>query len=1322
MMFSKKQLTLIFGFALTLSACWKPESNDEKRDAASFNISSFSGEDQTPNDLKTKWKYPTYKIMTYKLCLEDRSTTNKARGQKFAVIDPVTDSVVADDKTVNDGCMIWQEKLDYNYFAKQSYYIEVKRIIRATGSHLGERTVTFYVNPWASDRSEKDVKTVVYNKNNKIDLGKVAPKGMELKALNGEIQTKPRIWIADLNLKVTKGRQFIKVDVADPTKEIAAASGLTLDISFRPKVELYKSDGSIYWKEVEQGHFRVFSHLIATDLGQKGNERLILTRDAAPVFGRVHDRTVSVEQDVLLKARATNGRLEIALHVDAIDGPANIAPFEGVYRLEQASNLTGGFKPTIKLAVIDETKRFNLREYLGGATNFEELQKSRHALKADPFTFGVAKPRYLKVGAGETATRRDVEYMVMTCVIDNALGTNVGEGMKFVVQMADGSRKDVYADVQGCIRWNSKLNHEYYQPEKFFFEDVKIFDETGTTLIGKKSFAINPWDDKFTFGWDRLEMEDKFFDEIQKRELIPSMFYLDQFSYHTLRFRYEIDRFMNLQVKKTILLELHPQVLRYSGIVGGRKVTEDLRDGIYLLKVAIQKDYLDPSEKGVFIRNRKGNKNFSQKNDIAKKYYVDVAEKFVQVFDGRIITPIELSMSDLRLMRVRSQFLIQLETVDEEKIQVSNLLDEKFWPLLREKREDNQKVDEVLDDSQKEALEKEIRAEKAARQEVLTKAVRQWVDLKVAKETDFAKNFGLTDEDMAELERRLAVNSFFKFDLSPKINPNDYIAHDSGLNKRTFIGPMIFLSNAYGDSVRPTDSLNEVYCETNDCNYIEKIRREEGYAKANKVYEHNQFFGSIAHLANKSVDDFIAKKMELDRVYYSRMPQIASLGNFADAFNLNIISLTNERFTSLKEGCELEGLTQCEEPSPRQILMSQVPHIWTSDAIRLKSISSSTTPVTLVTSRRVEHGQAFNERDFEAIWSAQSLDAKYAEWVCYMIAGRSSQDKPMGYKMIRVYKECLNAAEANPNFMIIDRRLRVGKTGSYEFRGGKQMNLNVGSSFSIGHSNSTSISTGVEAFDFIASIPIVGKLIKPLSLKVGSSESTSMSDGTSVSEQTYLVMQMANFMVDLKLYERCFVLRPSIDWLRQVQVSLAKNKRNHNAEPGYVEDLESNGVMVCGGGYVKNLVSVMESYFYFTQHFTEGDMLDQYDLYNHPWLLALRGVRDFTQFAKLLRKQSEKTADWYSALNPLVYITELMGEGDVAMPWQKVVDKTGWPLDKMAETYRNTLPSFPGLYTLVHHDEFIKDYPWEIKHTDLDFFKSKKFDSEGREYPFDKKK
>ena len=1316
MMFSKKQLGLMLSLSLLLSACWKPETNNEKREAATFTISSFDGKDETPGDLKTKWKYPTYKIMNYRLCLEDQSTTSKARNQKFAVIDPDNNQTLIDSSTDSNGCIFWKENIKYNYFAKKAYFLEVKRLVRATGAHGGEREFTFYINPWAQERDEKN--SVVYEKDAKekripVDPAKIVPKAKEFAALSGELEEKPRIWLSDFSMQILK-------DFTESSKGVGA---LKFTLSFKPQIQLYRTDGTFKRMPIEVGHFSIFSHLLANEVGSKGNQKAILTSDAAPALGSINrNGTVQIDQRKILRVRATSGNLELALRVEPMDGPSSVSAFEGVYQMSEAQNLAGKSSPYMKTEILNNDS-FKLNQYLETSANYEELLKSKHLLKADPYTFTVARPRYLKVGPGETATKREVEYMVATCAIDNILGSPVGEGVKFIVQMPTGEYKDVYSDNQGCIRWDWHLTHYYYAPEQFFSEDVKIYNENHVQ-IGVKRFAINPWDDKFTFGWDRLEMDEKFFDRIAKRDLIPSKFYIDQFSYHTLRFRYEIDRFMNLQVKKTILLELRPQVLRYSGIVGGRKVTEDIRDGIYLLKVAIQKDYLDPAEKNVFIKNRNGKNKTSQKRDIAKKYYVDVASKLVQVFDGHIITPVELSMSDLRLMRVRSQFLIQLETVDEEKVQVSNIMDEKIWPSLRKNRGMGNKSDAAEDDDRKEAIRENLVKEKKQERTKKLNEILSWLNTKSVYSPDFLEKSGLSEADYAELKKRLEVNDFSAFDMSPLTNPDQYIDHNAGIKKRTFTGPMIFLSNAYSDSVRPTDSLNEVYCETNDCNYIEQFRQDQGYSKPSRSYEHNKYFGSIAHLANTSVDDFISKKLEIDKNYFDKMPEVSSLGNYASIFNLKLVSMKDERFLSLKDDCDIQT-EDCRISTALQIPFASMPLVlkeyqpqWGGrKELNLRPIFQNFVPSTLSVQVRKQIGENFTAKSFEEIWLGNKkephhLSSRYAEWFCYMITNDNIEGRMVSQNLQSVYKDCLRSYDANPqSFIFVDRKLRVNKTGSYEFRGGKQMNLNVGSSFSIGHSTSASISTGTEGFDIMSAFPvgnIAKKMIKPLSVKFGASESYSSSDGTSVSEQTYLVMQMANFVVDLASYERCFILTPHQDWLKKTKVMLAHSREN----------LKSNGVMICSGDIVNDPVNVMESYFYFTQHFTEGDMLDQYDLYNHPWLLALRGVRDFTNFAKLLRKQSDKNdVKWSDGLNPLNLL-----KSDYVSPTDKVVDKTGWPLDKMAETYRNVLPSFPGLYTLVHQNEFIQDYPWDIEHTDASFFSSPGFDDVGGEAAIGNKK
>ena len=289
----------------------------------------------------------------------------------------------------------------------------------------------------------------------------------------------------------------------------------------------------------------------------------------------------------------------------------------------------------------------------------------------------------------------------------------------------------------------------------------------------KYVYYMNPWDEKWTFGWDARDMLENYPKQIQEQmKTAPdSKLFIGDFKYETLGFRYAVDKFLNLKVKKMILLRLKPYVLKYNSIVLGRGATEELRDGIYLIKVALQKDYLDPSAKGIliydkklsrdelrnrnqqilsncfekeitlepgdhdyhvydyslnhcsgqvflpdlyqsisqpmakdingenirFYQDREGN-TYSALNGEEipgqvigsdKRQFISIQQKLVRVLGGQIITPVEIEISDLRLMRIRNQLFIQLETVDEHKLRaatmVGNLLkssDENYEELL----------------------------------------------------------------------------------------------------------------------------------------------------------------------------------------------------------------------------------------------------------------------------------------------------------------------------------------------------------------------------------------------------------------------------------------------------------------------------------------------------------------------------------------------------------------------------------------------------------------------------------------------------------------
>jgi hypothetical protein len=298
--------------------------------------------------------------------------------------------------------------------------------------------------------------------------------------------------------------------------------------------------------------------------------------------------------------------------------------------------------------------------------------------------------------------------------------------------------------------------------------------------------------------------------------------------------------------------------------------------------------------------------------------------------------------------------------------------------------------------------------------------------------------------------------------------------------------------------------------------------------------------------------------------------------------------------------------------------------------------------------------------------------------------------------------------------LIMDERYRVLETGpDYVFNGGLQVNLNVGESFSVSRSGSYGGSTefidflplAVGGFGFAVQGPMgafigtavggtISKILKPLSVK--NSSSLSNSDGTSVSQSTYLVAQIAKFNVQLTKYEHCRVFHLDADTSESLFYELQKStfwfNPNFSKSEGAIRDALNRGIFVCDGKPVNESIKVPEDYFYFTQHFTEGDMLDQADLLNAPWLLSLRGDRDFGTFLNAIEAHEGISLSRYN------WKSLLSWAGVDATPKPR---RVGWPLEQMAETYRNTLPSFPGFYTILPKDDQLTTFPIDNRHIEI---------------------
>ena len=541
-------------------------------------------------------------------------------------------------------------------------------------------------------------------------------------------------------------------------------------------------------KALLTGRFQVFANIIASGVGD--NKPQVLGSSRGSFVWSTDQYGLQMSIPVHLKYRSELGSVHLALKVVPMSRGINkLEPFTAVYRLGQWDSWVKSQKP--QFAFGDNLRPLEGIDYdkYAGQINDEctkNTQTKGPIRCTKSFFLRSFRPRFVRIMPGETATDRTLQYKVEACFLDGLFGRKVGSGLQFQITTSDKGKDDVderWTNNDGCLNWFGFLSHKYFRKEvlekkvakvKFLGSHINPFEDEYT-------YYMNPWDEKWTFGWDARDMPEGYPDDIkEQRDQAPdSKIFIPAFKYETMGFRYSIDRFLNLKVRKTVLLSLYAYTLKYNSIILGRGATEILRDGIYLMKVALQKDYRDPaasnkvkiriSDEGFENQNEnvgdiidQANKNldqvdkkckdsnneykecisqpnveytllrpdeiratanegcvnsdnqetclnkfahenypkcgilnlnfdncmeevfqdsaetFEDSNDETKRQSIAIQQKLVRVLGGRIITPIEFEMSDLRLMRLRNQLFIQLETIDENKLKLATRISDIF--------------------------------------------------------------------------------------------------------------------------------------------------------------------------------------------------------------------------------------------------------------------------------------------------------------------------------------------------------------------------------------------------------------------------------------------------------------------------------------------------------------------------------------------------------------------------------------------------------------------------------------------------------------------
>ncbi len=1302
----------------------------------------------------------------------------------------------------------------------------------------------------------------------------------------------------------------------DKSENLENIDGLRFDLTLLMKLGFrYPNliDG-VGISEISAGRFRVHAHLVLEPATR--SQPVLLTPGINPLVSEIaRNNDLQLDYKAIIPFYPSAGMIKLAVKIYPLGVTEGLKPLDRLFTVGTFNDLIGRNGGLIE----DEDSRnniFDFDEYIKASIDGENAYQQGYVDKARDFELEDLSIRFSTVEAGETAAQRTVIFRVDTKAFDETSNTPVGDNVSFeVVSLhtdyntpTDKSKWKFYTITDaknpedpsrvrpgGRITWYDTITHKYYQTEELVERDIFISkwrpgldlrkkvkdwaisaegipdDKLLPAGIQKLKIYINPWDEKFgTFGQDARIASESFLKKVRGREKIQPRFFIGDYGYETLRFRYKIDKDMKLNVKKTVLLSMMPKVLRYSSILEGINSIYNLRDGIYLMKTAIQKDYLDPSARNesdilqipfeldgefsnlpsqefnpedfknipdidieapngdsqVFYGGKPVTDQFIDglpnrsavsipvENPISvdgsisytdprRKRAMSMVKKLVRVNAGRVITPVEFSVEDLRLMRIRQQFFVQLEPVNQVRLQMVNLIKERFEQIFQIKLGEKSPIlakmtpqeearlkslmtraldavaEAVSDDvyiSKLEDLEniinhpkvsesfqafersqfrgqnldlrlkdilREIKTDKdeAAILNISGEDVEQRLDQieqnkkDLRKEHDQALN---TLDEISELNEKtrdsLTVQMRQCRELSPvtvhydesqktesstdridavtkalipfetnifednyadnvsKFQPlgnngdqffeslinqstlnqmlkNDFtitpafsavsnldmlIDKKSGIKGRTFVGPMTFLYNTNKGSLRPTDNLDEAYCESDDCNSLNTSIDSQYGEIQNYEYEKSPYHGSIAHFLNVTFSDqeFVDQRtglrtkikgletmfqeLQSERKAYRKVEGL--LTRFLDYFDMSYVSLTDRPLDRLVCRDDIASNKCFRKDTEKTVLVDDFLSQYSDTVNKLVNLDySPNQPVELKfqnivgsprngfsSDRLLDHkniseltipwgfvSPVFNKDLERCVSDIPELDSlcssanekkrlgglirsKFDVEVAYaeptknelrdiiryqfsgneMVSAKAAKfDIGVQSKMcdLLIYGEiaknakklvvteadklqlrrdlfdmslrCQTDIKNGLEPVVIERKFRIFETGRYYFLGGKSMNINASQDVRVSSGLRVARNFGARPLRLITGIIEKGTnfISKTLSLVVGSFDfSYSMQrdrgfiESTGISKGTYLVMQNAEFEVELTNYEQCLTVRWSPDLLKSI--------------------------------------------------------------------------------------------------------------------------------------------------------------------------------------------
>ena len=1117
-----------------MSGCVKPQNHDSKiDDSASFYVSDVKASLAT-NDLIDGYSIPRSRLYTMTACLKDRRTDEALPGLPFEISGGSGSREIDQEfSTDKNGCAIWREKIAFDFLA-QEIYLPMKRTLTLKGLQSGSRVMNLAVNPWTRNESAPAF----------VDLDHSSVPAKQLSVSETTSPQPRRLYIASLPIKNSAAEgagatvsRNIKVYL-DPSISMTDINGNSVNVAIT----------------VKAGNLKVSATLIesVTDGGLETKTITSKVTDAAVKF---EDGKLSATLPLEIRRGTSASRYVLALVVKPVDGPKNLLNFEGIFSLGDLKSLTESGASTAELKTSNADSAFTVESYLSGVgTAAASSPSASRDVRTSKFTgntgrgptvpqnsgagdeikaFRISRiePTWSGVAGGVDVTnQRTIMYRVRACVTDTTNGGRPASGVEFSITLANKTvikrATTSLNGLDGCLEWEDKITHRYYEPERFYVIPVTFKHRSGFTET--RTYAIDPWQ-AFRFSADAAA-QPEMIDAVNGRAKAQSRILADGIEFNTQStLRYDVDEFLGLNIIKKVLLRVPLRVMRPSSITDGLgSPTEPLRQGRYLLKAAFVAPLLGVAQK---------------KSELVVSPMIGL-NRIVDVRGGELKVAVEFPVSDVRLMNARSYIAFELYLIDETKLPANN-------PYL----------------------------------------------------------------------------------LNSNIDPMTLVDRTSNLITPTFVGALNMKSEKDSAILITAADMGLAVPLTDRINGIASVSNA-------------QVLQTSEPLANITVDRLYALAQKDRQEYVGRMSIQKSLGLLAVRANADVIFVNNEAANTAGDKL-LRSNNKILGPADRALkpllanLNARLELVGSSSVASLNSKGAlRVTPDVL---SKLIRGQ-------------QPFDARLAAQFCGYFFEAVVRTKVSGLSLAYVQYGnpgswmdlCIDEVKAHgPDYVFsVDHRIRVLKTAGAQWVRGRSLDITTGANIGFSQTHSASWGWGMGfgtsgAFGELSKRALLGqgnKALKIFTAAVGvsgigadmtrtNSNSTSISGGFGFDIGQRLSVEQNELRIKVTASDECVVVRPRplmFEGLRSnIHMKLLKQRIGENE----ADQLMGRGLMICNGVVDKIVRDVPERYYSFGFQLSGGNVTDPRNLNNLPWLMSLRGQRDYASFLMLASGQKTSVSE-----------------------------------------------------------------------------------------------